>query len=197
MSETYTVRMGLADTGLWSADKLLGLYKQALKDAGFTATHLPSVAWPRSLVTVKADDPFPGARSILLVTPGLADISQTRDTRVPFAQDPAKLADAGKAFLTLFTWNLTHPDSARAAEHAGTLRNLFRSIKPGEGTAKLSPIIKPWGDAPVTLAPYPDKPPLATAVASSGPAPAAAKAKLGWGRILGGLAALYLLSKAG
>lgn len=197
MSEVYTVRMGFADTGLWSADKVLSLYKTALKEAGFTATHLPSVAWPRSVLTVKSDDPFPGARSIMLVTPGLSDISQTRDTRVPYADDPAKLADAGKAFLTLFTWNLTHPDSARAAEHAGTLRNLFRSIKAGEGTAKLSPIIKPWGEAPVSLQPYPDKPPLASAVAASSPAPAPAKAKLGLGQVLAGIAALYLLSKAG
>ena len=195
MSETYTVRMGFADTGLWSAEKVLALYKQALKDAGFTASHLPSVAWPRSTVTVTSDDPFPGARSIKLVTPGLADISQTRDMRVSSAEDPAKLAEAGKGFLTLFTWNLTHP--TRAAEHAGTLRNLFRAIKPGEGTAKLSPIIKLWADAPATLAPYPEKPPLASAVAASGPAPAPAKVRLGLGQVLAGLAALYLLSKGG
>lgn len=195
MSDVFTVRMGFADTGLWSADKLLSLYKEPLKLAGFKATHLPSVAWPRSIVQVTNDDPFAGARSIKLVTPGLSDISQTRDTRVPYAQDPAKLADAGKAFLTLFTWNLTAP--TQGAEHAGTLRNLFRAIKPDEGTAKLSPIVKPWIEAPDQLAPYPPKPPLVSAQKSPLAVAAASRPKLGLGSILAIAGGLYLMSKGG
>ena len=155
-AEVYTVRLAIFDTAALSALQVDQLYRAELERAGFVLPQSPAVLWPPTAVSVHENDPFAGARSITISAPPFEPVTQTRDTRVPYAEDPAKLADARAAQLTTFTWNVCGP-----AGQAGTLRELFRRVKP-PGTLKLSPVIATWAAAPVELDGYPPK--LARAV---------------------------------
>lgn len=148
--EVFTVRMGFYDTAAWSAERIAQLYAAELAKLGAVAPVLPSVAWPPIAVAVT-----PGELSTLTIGPPepFEAVSQTRDRRVPYAQDPAKLAEFGRAALTVFTWNVCAPP-----ESLGALRDLFRRTKPDVGALKLSPVIALWTAAPVELAGYPNKP---------------------------------------
>lgn len=196
MIDVYTVRMGLIDTGLWNAADLVNLYKAELKAAGFASNQLPSVNWPEVKPSVKANDPFQGARSITVTVPHLGTFSQTRDGNVPYEQDPAKLAQVGKAFPSVFTWNLCFPNPPPNADGAGILRDIFRKVRP-EGMLKMSPKVSTWETAPELQDGYPAKGPRPEC--GAGPvavAKAAAPAKgPGLGAALTALIGLYLLTK--
>jgi hypothetical protein len=196
MIDVYTVRMGLIDTGLWNAADLVNLYKTELKAAGFASNQLPSVDWPEAKVSVKANEPFTGARSITVSVPQLGDFSQTRDGNVPYEQDPAKLAQVGKAFPSIFTWNLCFPNPAPNADGAGILRDIFRRVRP-EGILKLSPKVSTWESAPELQNGYPAKGPrpVCGAVPDAGTNAAAPAKGPGLGAVFGALLGLYLLSR--
>lgn len=177
--ETYTVRLGIVDTRLWSQEDIVALYRAELKKAGFTAPGFPVVSYPATAVKLRANDPFAGAVTLSATVPGLGDFTQTRDTRVPYAQDPAKLAQARKAMATVFAWNLCQPVSAPGA--AGVLRDIFRRVKPEPGVMKGSPQVNTWAATPVTLAGYPPRPALASCGVAPAPTPAPAAAGKGPG----------------
>ena len=153
--KSFTIRMGLFDTRLWTPQDVVELYGKPLKEAGFTTPQYPSVVWPKFPVKVLQNDPFPGARTLTIQTP-FGDLEQTRDLNVPYDTDPAKLAEAGAAFASLFTWNLCSGSDA-AKDYAAILRDIFRSIKP-VGLMKLSPKVAKWSDAPLALENFPNKP---------------------------------------
>lgn len=187
--EVYTVRMGIFAPRLYSPESLVALYGPALKAAGFTAPQYPTVAWPPTPTKLTANDPSPGFRTITINLPPFPEITQTRDLSVPFEQDPsALLAETGRAYASVFTWNLCAPsNSAPGADLAGTLRNIFRSVKE-PGTAKLSPIVKTWEETPQSQAGYPEK----SAKYSCSSTPAAAVSGTGKGVAWASVAALVL-----
>lgn len=155
MNEVYTVRMGFIDTNLWSAHEIVDLYKPELTKAGFKTSQLPSVNYPETQYIVKKGEAFAEAKSIHISVPVFGEFDQTRDTRVPFEQDKAALAEYGKAFTTVFTWNLCAPEKDK--DPAGTLRNIMRTVKPADGILKLSPKVSKFADAPLDLTGYPLK----------------------------------------
>jgi hypothetical protein len=208
-TEVFTVRMGFFDTKLWSAESIVALYKAPLKAAGFFTSQLPSIVYPSTPTTTTKDDPFPGAKSISIRLDPFGELTQTRDTRVPLAQDPAKLADAGKAFASIFTWNLcvpvvpqispSSPSSAPGADPGGALREIFRQTKPGDGVLKLSPKIGTWGATPETLPGYPAKPGRPECGQSPAPAPAGGGKGPGlapWQKLVLGVVGLVVAKKA-
>jgi hypothetical protein len=194
MPETYTVRLGILDTSLWSAENIVQLYRDELKKAGFTAPALPVVSWPKPTVKFLRNDPFPGAQTITVNVPSLGDFTQTRDTNVPYEQDPAKLAETGKALATVFAWNLCYPGSAPGAE--GVLRDIFRRVKPEPGTMKTSPKVGLWASTPETLAGYPNRPASSACGVAPGTAPAPAAAGKGKGYGLWAALGVLLLAAA-
>lgn len=198
MIDVFTVRMGLIDTGLWNAADIVGLYKTELKAAGFASNQLPIVEWPAARTNVTANDPFQGARSITISHPDLGDFSQTRDGNVPYDQDPAKLAQTGKAFLSVFTWNLCLPNPAPGADGAALLRDIFRKVRPA-GILKLSPKVSKWENAAELQPGYPPKGPRPDCGSVPAPGPVSATAgpgkKPGLGAIVAGVLGLWLLTK--
>lgn len=195
--DVYTVRMGFFDTKLWTPADLVALYKGELKAAGFASNQLPVVIWPDTPITTKANDPFQGAATITVNLPPFGEISQTRDNNVPYAQDPAKLAQAGKAFASIFTWNLCLPNPAPGFDGAGFLRDLFRKIRP-EGILKLSPKVSTWESAPELADGYPPKGarPECGAAPAPAPTPAGAGKGIGWGKVAAWALGLYVAKKA-
>lgn len=191
----YTIRHGFLDTRLWSPESIVALYKTDLKALGFSSPQLPTVIYPEAETKLTANDPFPGAKSIFVHSPELGDFSQTRDTRVPYAQDTAKLAEAGRAYFSVFTWNLCHP----AEGQDGALRNLFRSVKPDIGAHKLSPIVTVWESAPALLPGYPAKPgrPDCDPVPVPGPTGAGTVKKMAlWQKIALGVLGAWVAKKS-
>jgi hypothetical protein len=181
--EVYTVRMGFFDSKAWVPTDLINLYKTELKAMGFFTPQLPSVIKPPKPVSITENDPFEGARSITINLAPFGPLTQTRDTRVPFEQDPAKLAQSGDARATIFTWNLCkeiQPGSAPGADPSGQLRDLFRRTKPDLGAIKLSPKVSTWSAAPEIEPGYPPKPPRPDS------APALAGAGSPWWLAVGG-----------
>ena len=198
----FTVRHAFFDTDLWSPAEIVGLYKSSLKAAGFSTNQMPSVVYPAIKTRLAVNDPFPGAQTLYISGTPWGTFEQTRDTRVPYEEDPAKLATRGRAYATAFVWNLCAPASSREPNAAGQLRAIFRSIFPDVGTLKLSPVIATYPDAPKSLTGFPPRP----AQPGCGPAPAPAPAEveqeqgkdaIPWGKILGGLFTLWALSKGG
>lgn len=198
MSETYTVRLGILDTSLWTAEEIVKLYRDELKKAGFTAPAMPNVAWPKPTTKLLRNDPFPGAQTLTVNVPDLGEFTQTRDTNVPYEQDPAKLAQAGKAFATVFSWNLCFPGSAPGAE--GLLRDIFRRVKPEAGTIKTSPKVGTWAATPDTLPGFPPKPGSIVCGVTPAPGPTPAPAGGGKGKginpWLGALGLLLLVANS-
>lgn len=149
MAEVYTVRGGIYDVGALSASQIVALYGPELTRAGFIAPQPPTVT-PR---TTHAQPTTEGTfRRITLSAPPFDPVEQSRDMRVSYDQDPAKLAEMGAGQLTTFAWNLCGP-----ADGAGTLRDLFRRVRL-EGTLKLSPVVALWRAAPVELSGFPPRP---------------------------------------
>lgn len=195
--DVYTVRMGLFDTRLWTPGDIVALYKTDLKAAGFASNQLPAVVWPDTPIQTKANDPFPGASSIAINLPPFPELTQTRDNNVPYAQDPAKLAQAGKAFASIFTWNLCLPNPAAGVDGAGLLRDIFRRVRP-EGILKLSPKITTWESAPELQEGYPPRgvrPDCGGAPAPT-PTPAGAGKGTAWGKVAATVLGLYFAKKA-
>lgn len=198
--DVYTIRMGLFDTRLWTPTDLLALYKADLKTAGFASNQLPQVEWPNTLNTMTLDDPFPGAKRLVINLPPFGELSQTRDTRVPYAEDPMKLADAGKGHASVFTWNLCLPNPPAGVDGAGLLRDIFRRIKP-EGTLKLTPKVSTWESAPELLEGYPPKGLRPECGGAPAPAPSPGGGGGGKGKVnpwlatLAGVLGAYLLKK--
>lgn len=196
-TDVYTVRMGFFDTRLWTAADLVALYKTDLKAAGFASNQLPSVMWPDTPITTKANDPFQGASSITINLPPFGELTQTRDNNVPYAQDPAKLAQAGKAFASLFTWNLCLPNPPPGVDGAGLLRDIFRKVRP-EGILKLSPKVTTWESAPELQEGYPPRGPRPDCGTAPGPAPAPTGGGkgMGWGKVAAMVLGLWVAKKS-
>ena len=197
-TDVYTVRMGLFDTKLYTPADLVSLYKADLKAAGFASNQLPAVIWPDTPVVVKANDPFQGATSLAINLPPFATLSQTRDNNVPYAQDPAKLAQAGKAFASIFTWNLCLPSPPPNTDGAALLREIFRRVRP-EGILKLSPKVSTWESAPELQEGYPPRgvrPDCGKAPAPA-PTPAGAGKGVEWGKVLATVLGLWVAKKGG
>lgn len=153
--KSCTVRMGLIDTRIWSPTELVSAYKTELSKAGFKSPQYPSVSYPETKVRMEKGNPFPEASTIHISIPVFGAFDQTRDTRIPVDKDPAMLAETGKAAASIFTWNLCAPDSDK--DPSGTLRNIFRTVKPAIGGLKLSPKVSTFLDAPLELDGYPPK----------------------------------------
>ncbi|HKY36469.1 MAG TPA: hypothetical protein VJN18_11050 [Polyangiaceae bacterium] len=151
MAEVYTVRGGIYDVGALSASQIAALYQAELARAGFTAPSLPSVTPRVTLAEPSTEGVF---RRITLTAPPFEPVEQSRDTRVSYAEDPAKLAEAGTGQLTTFSWALCGPSDAQAP---GALRQVFRSVRL-EGTLKLSPVVATWTNTPVELSGFPPRP---------------------------------------
>lgn len=150
MGEVYTVRGGIYDADRVPASAIAALYFEELARAGFHVVESPTVSVRPTQAEVSVDGPF---KRIRLTSPPFDPVEQSRDTRVPYEEDHAALAEAGRGTLTTFVWNLCGPDAA-----AGTLRDIFRRRRV-EGWLKLSPIVSTWSAAPVQLAGYPARPP--------------------------------------
>lgn len=145
----FTVRGGFYDAAAWDPAGIVKLFAAELQKLGMGAPQLPTVAYPPLEVRLSVEPPM---RTLTAVPPApFEPVSQSRDTRVPYADDPAKLAEYGQAVLTVFTWNV-----CAQPEQAGALRDLFRRLKP-DGALKLSPIVKPWTEAPPELPGFPPK----------------------------------------
>lgn len=154
-SKAFTVRMGIFDTRAWNAHDLVELYKSELTKAGFVTSQFPSISYPKLSPKILLDEPFQGSKSLSFELSPFGEFVQTRDTRVPYSKDSAKLAEYGVAFANIFTWNLCSTDKVQG-DPLGMLRDIFRRVKP-DGVLKLSPKVSSYADAPNTLAGYPEK----------------------------------------
>ena len=181
MAEIYTVRGGIYDVDALTASTIAALFGTELMRAGFRATESPSVQVLRTDVELEQDGAF---KRIRLSAPPFEPVEQSRDTRVPIAEDPARLAEAGRGVLTTFSWNVCGPN-----EGVGALRDLFRRRRV-EGWLKLSPIVTTYSAAPAQLAGYPPRPPMPGCAPR---APAAQSDGSGLGAALGVLGLLGLL----
>jgi len=182
MTDVYTVRMGIIDVRLWNQHDLVELYKSELSKAGFKSPQYPSVSYPLTKVRMEKGQPFPEARTIHISVPVFGDFDQTRDMRVTEDKDPAQLAQVGKALMSVFTWNLCAP--ATDKDPSGTLRNIFRSVKPAVGILKLSPKVAKYLDAPLEMEGYPAKQPEPTCKVDTAPAKFRSKSGL-WALLIG------------
>jgi hypothetical protein len=158
MAEVYTVRGGIYEVAALDAAQVLALYRPELERAGFTVPQEPLVTPRVTNVQTSSDGPI---RRIEISAPPFDATSQVRDTRVSYADDPAKLAELGQARLSTFTWNLCGPSDA-----LGALRELFRRVKP-YGTLKLSPVVSTFAAAPIELSGFPPRPALISCVRPS------------------------------
>lgn len=180
MGEVYTVRGGIYDVDALAPSHVAALYATELMAAGFRATESPVVTVRPTQVQLEQDGAF---KRIRLTAPPFDPIEQSRDTRVPFADDPMRLAEAGRGVLTTFAWNLCGP-----SDGAGALRDLLRRRRV-VGWLKLSPIVTTFGAAPVQLAGYPPRPPMP----GCAPRPSSSSSSSGAAGALGLLGLLGLL----
>ena len=155
-NEAFTVRMGFFDTRAWTTRNIVDLYKTELSKAGFVTSQFPNISYPKISPKVLLNDPFEGAKTISFSIAPFGDFVQTRDTRVSYEQDPAKLAEVGTALANIFTWNICSTAKVQG-DPLGVLRDIFRRVKP-DGILKLSPKVTKFSEAPASLSGYPDKP---------------------------------------
>jgi hypothetical protein len=174
MTTVYTIRSGMVDNSKFSPENILGFYKFALKEAGFSTSQLPATMDIPVAAFVTEDPPF---KTLHILDPdGSLDLEITTDTRYPMTPEEylIKQFEAGDEIsATTYTWNVIGPDDA-----AGKLREIIRSkpaYSPSMKFLHAFPLVAPWDEAAESVPGYPDKPPRPVLAETPPPAPPVAE----------------------